>query len=259
MRIALAPLWFFLLLMAVLAATAAYAEEGAPGWRFESTTSLPFRGFELQTGDSANPDPLRSLSYSPAPSLEETLFLSYLGFGLAYSHTLFAGEVGGRKSVNDGFCFSYLALFDLFEFSLQRLRGLQTEVPLDASSFRKTIGRSDLQYDGFQLKWVRGIPLWGAEQPNSLANFYTQALIPEGDLSVDLLYSVEGSHETVLGKAPFVPAERASYFGAASTLSRVSSTGLGAGAGMGFTALMGGRSYFSIAGLLRTFPASAFT
>jgi hypothetical protein len=236
--------------MAVLAATAAYAEEGAQDWHFESTTSLPFRGFEIQTGDPSSPDPLHSLSYSPAPSLEETLFLAYQGFGLAYSRTLFAGEVDGRQSVNDGLSFNYLANFDLFEFSLQRLRGLQTEVALDSSLTSRAVGRSDLQYDAFQLKWVRGIPLWGADQPNSLANFYTQALIPEGDLSVDLLYSVEGSHEAVAGDAPFVPKERAPAFGTASTLSKVSSTGLGAGVGMGFTALMGGRSYFSLAGLL---------
>lgn len=137
---------------------------------------------------------------------------------------------------------------NLFEFSRQNLVGLQTDIETDNSGVKKRIARPDISYSDWRLRWIGGFPIWGADKTNSLANFYTEAEIDDGqETSVDLLYEIELMQKKISASSPFVPQERQAVFGTGATLREVSSTGLGAGIGPGFTALMHGKSYFSIA------------
>lgn len=228
-----------------------------PDWIVEATMSVPFCGFEVQTGakDAQTQDPLGSVSYSPSPSLEGSIFVSYNNLGFNYRHTLAAASLDSDKglpaSVNEEFRFSLFLERNLFEFSRQNLVGLQTDIEIDNSGVKKRIARTDILYSDWRARWIGGLPIWGADRPNSLANFYSEAEIKRGqEMSVDLLYEVELMQQKVSGSSPFVPQERQAVFGTGATLKEVSSTGLGAGVGPGFTALMHGKSYFSIAGLL---------
>lgn len=224
-------------------------------WKFNSTVTLPFRGFEIQTRakDSQTQDPLGSISYSPSPNLEGQVYLSYKNFGFTYSRTLAAASLDSTRnmpaSINDGYKFSFLLSDNLFELTQQNLSGMKTNVSVDGDA-EKTIARSDIELSDTRFRWVYGMPLWGADQANSLANFYSHASILKGDTSLDLLTSIELVKQEIAGSTPFIPAERQATFGTGSTLSKISSYGMGAGAGVGFTALMRGESYFSIGGLL---------
>lgn len=226
-------------------------------WETDATISVPFRGFEVQTGakDAQTQDPLGSVSYSPSPSLEGSIFLSYKSLGFNYRHTLAAASLDSDKglpaSVNEEFRFSLFLERNLFEFSRQNLVGLQTDIETNNSGVKKRIARADISFSDWRARWIGGLPIWGADRPNSLANFYSQAEIDSGqEVSVDLLYEVELMQQKISASSPFVPQERRAVFGTGATLREVSSTGLGAGVGPGFTALMHGKSYFSIAGLL---------
>lgn len=226
-------------------------------WFISPTISIPFRGFDIQT-EAKNPqtqDPLTSISYSPSVSLEGALSLSYKEFGFTYRHTLTSASLGQNanapSSKNEEFRIGFLFENHLFELSTQRLVGLQTQIAIDNAQTKSTIARPDLSFTDTRFRWMYGLPIWGAEQPNSLANFYTSAFIPEGkEFSIDWLFGAEAIQQKISGSTAFIPLERQAVFGSASTLSEVASTGVGVGTGLGFNALMHGKSYFSIAGLL---------
>lgn len=235
----------------------AYSEPSEKNWTISPKFNVPFRGFEIQTGaiKTQTQDPLNSISYSPSPSLEGEIFLAYKDLGFTYRHTIAAGSLDSDKglpaSTNEEFRFSLFLDRQLFEASKQRLVGLQTDINIDNSGIKQRIARPDISYSDMRLRWIYGLPVWGAERPNSLANFYTNAEIPRGnDVSVDLLFGTEITQQKIIGSSSFIPLERKATFGAASDLSEVSSAGLGLTGGLGLTALMSGKSYFSIAGLL---------
>jgi hypothetical protein len=85
-------------------------------WKIDATLGVPFRGFNVQTGakDLETKDPLNSVSYSPSPSLEGTVFLSYKDLGFSYRHTLAAASLDSDRglpaSVNEEFRLSLLLI-----------------------------------------------------------------------------------------------------------------------------------------------------
>ncbi len=229
--------------------------EAEPDWKLETTLALPFRGFEIQTTNKKvqTQDPLGSVSYSPSPELEGKIYLRYKLYGFSYSRTLLAASLDSAKdlpsSKTEAYRFNILFDRHLFELSQQNLVGMSTDLDIDGIN-KKRIARPDIKLVDTRFRWVYGLPVWGSDQPNSLANFYTQAAIPKGEKSIDLLASVEFVNQDISGDSAFIPIDRQAVFGAASTLSKISSTGLGAGVGFGFTVLMQEKSYFSIGGLI---------
>ncbi len=226
-------------------------------WNLDATLGVPIRGFNVQTGakEPETQDPLNSVSYSPSPSLEGTVFLSYRDLGFSYRHTLAAAsldlERGLPASVNEEYRFSLLLERHLFELSRQNLIGLQTSLVTDQSGMPKSLARPDIVYTDWRAKWMGGLPIWGAQRPNSLANFYTEAELESDQIfSFDLLYGVQLMEQKISASSPFIPIERQAAFGAGVSLREVSSKGLGAGAGPGLTVLMGRKSYFSMAALV---------
>ncbi len=228
-------------------------------WRVSSKLSGPIRGFQLATGEknSETKDPLAQIDYSPSPSLEGTIYIGYKGIGFSYSHTLAAASLDSNRDLpstkNEIFHLGLLLDHTLWEISSQKLSGMQTDLETAAFPQSKVrIARTDMNYSDFRARWVFGDPVWGgADRPNSLANFYTSAVSPEvGDSSLDVLLSVEAGRQNIYAESPFIPLARQSAFGTASSLSQISSVGLGAGAGLGLTVLMHEHSFFSMAFLL---------
>lgn len=226
-------------------------------WYISSTFIIPFRGFGIQTEakNSQTQDPLDSISYSPSPSLEGALSLGYKEFILTYRHTLTSSSLDQNtdapSSQNEEFRIGFLLFNQLFEFSSQRLVGLETQINLDNTQTKKNIARPDMSFTDNRLRWMYGIPIWGADQANSLSNFYTSASTPKNNkYSYDWIFGSEVIQQKISGSNAFIPFERKATFGTASTLSEVSTLGVGLGTGIGFTAMMQEKSFFSIAGLL---------
>lgn len=226
-------------------------------WKLDVTMSIPFRGFELKTGEKGAQvqDELNTIDYSPSVSLEGSIFIAYNAWGFRYSGTLAAASLDDNtaapSSENSEYRFSLLLDSHLFELSHQRLKGMQTDLETDNTHAPTRVARPDLTYTDFRLRWIGGLPVWGAVQPNTLANFYTTAARPiRGRFSADLLASAELNQQKISGSEPFVPPARQAAFGQASTLSKVKSNGAGVGVGGGFTVLMHGKSFFSVAALV---------
>jgi hypothetical protein len=232
------------------------AEMPETDWKLSTMLSVPFRGFEVQTGpDSETIDPLGSISYSPSPSLEGAFRLTYRNLGFTYRHTLAAGSLSADNTASESINQEYrLGLFlsnHLFEVTRQRISGMQTSLVVEGSDFNQTIARPDIKYTDTRLRWMYGLPILGADKANSLANFYTEAEIDSSnELSFDVLFSVEAVQQRIGGDSPFVPRERQARYGSGSSLTSVESSGLGAGLGFGMTAHMGGKSYMSLAAIL---------
>lgn len=229
--------------------------ELSPPWSMRASLSVPMRGFEIRAGGGSEEtqDPLRSVSYVPAPSLEGSLQLAYRGLGLRFDRTLAAANLGGGPEAvsstrNETWHFDFLWENTLYEIGWQQMKGLETDTSAAQTGGRR-IARPDLEYRSFGGRVVTGIP-FGSDTVNSLANFYARAEKPAGGLSGDLLFSAEFSQQVMAGSRPFIPEERRDIFGTASSLSKLDASGLGLGAGVGLTALMGGQSYFSLAALL---------
>ncbi len=226
-------------------------------WKINSTLITQNQGFQVQTEgkDPQTKDPLGSINYSTSPSLEGAITLSYHNFGFTYRHTLISPQLTGNreseKSRNEELRFNLFFDRHLFEFSRQNAVGLETNLEINKSGLSKNISRPDISYSDLRARWVYGLPLTSATQPNSLANFYGHAEIDkEEEFSVDILISSEASQQQISGASSFIPIERQSVFGRGSSLSGVSATGLGLAAGAGLTVLMGGQSYFSMATLV---------
>ncbi len=242
---------------AASAVPAAVSTPEARDWAIDATTSVPFRGFNIQTGsqDPQTQDPLGSISYSPSPSLEGSLFLSYKNYGFSYRHTLAAADLdtktGLPPSMNEEYRFNLFLDRHLFELSHQHLVGMATEIDTDKKGVSTHIARPDIAFNDYRARWMSGVALWGADKPNTLANYYDSAEMSAGsDVSVDLLYQAQVMQQRLSADSPFIPEQRKAVFGMGASLRDVSSTGLGAGVGGGVTVKMYSKSFFSLAGLI---------
>lgn len=226
-------------------------------WSLGANMAIPFRGFTIQSGESAatSSDNLGNVSYSPPASLEGQIRLSYKFLGFSYQGTLASADLDdsaqSKKSINNEYRFDFFINNNLFELVTQEIKGMSTSQSLTKDSPSKKIAREDMKYSDLRARWIYGLPLYGSENSNTLTNYYGSAKIDTSkDLSIDLLFSAELMSQRLYAKIPFIPVERQPEFGSGSQLNEVASNGLGAGLGFGLTARMHKESYFGFGGLL---------